>query len=169
MVSFAVCPSPTTDCRNAKSRPKIGSSIRSGPSTCRPAGVEVGVRRLDVGDDQLVALDRAGLHVAAHALAEDDRAGRPRGRDLHDPEVVAGPVIDVDREPQLVGVELLGAVDVGHRHDDHFELPVHDVLLHSRASAAHCSSVNGGTGSRRETHRSTDELATGRLREVRCR
>jgi hypothetical protein len=40
MVSFAVCPSPTTERRYAKSSPKTGSSIASGPSTRSPAGVK---------------------------------------------------------------------------------------------------------------------------------
>ena len=38
---------------------------------------------------------------------------------------VTGAVVDVEREAALLGVERLGAVDVGDRHDHEFELEVH--------------------------------------------
>jgi hypothetical protein len=73
------------------------------------------------------ALHRPGLGLA-HARAEADRAGRAGRRELHDPEGVAGAVVDVEPEPRLL-VDVLGAVDVGDGQDDHLEPQFHVLML----------------------------------------
>src|SRR4029450_2952804 len=85
---------------------------------------QLGTGGLDVGDDQLQALDRAGGHLD-DPLADDDRAGRPGRGQLHDVHVVADPGVVVDGEPGLLAVEALGPFHVGDRDDHHLELPVH--------------------------------------------
>ena len=75
------------------------------------AADELGARRLDVGDDQVRAPERARRRVG-DPRADRDRARRARRRQLDDPELVAGAVVDVQGEADLVDVERLGAVDV---------------------------------------------------------
>ena len=57
-------------------------------------------------------------------VPDDDRAtGADRGqlRDVH----VLGPRVVVEDEPDLVAVERDRAVEIGHRHDDDLQCPVH--------------------------------------------
>src|SRR5215203_651260 len=69
-----------------------------------PALGELGTRRVDVRDDQVQPLDGARLSVHDPGPYRD-RAGRPRGRELHDAKLVAGPVVEVRVESDLLGVE----------------------------------------------------------------
>jgi hypothetical protein len=82
---------------------------------------------LDVGDDQVQALAAAGGD-RGDALADDDRAGRPRWGELHDPELVAGLVVDVEGEADLVGIEVPGPVHIGDRDHHDLEFHVHDAV-----------------------------------------
>jgi len=50
-------------------------------------------------------------------------------------EAVVGVVVDVHVEPELVGVERLRPVDVGHGDEDDLEGPVHGVLSLVRGPA----------------------------------
>ncbi len=58
--------------------------------------------------------------------AEDDRAGRPRRGQLHDPEILAGGEVGILPPTQRL-VEVLGPVHVSDRHHHNLELHVHDV------------------------------------------
>src|SRR5262245_8128288 len=87
---------------------------------------------LDVGDDEVEPLRRARLG-ARDPDPERDRARRARRRELDDPELVAGLVVDVEPEPGLLLVEPLGAVDVRHGNEHELELVVHVSLLVVRA------------------------------------
>src|SRR5262245_10559021 len=60
----------------------------------RPAFDELGTRRLDVGDDQVQALDRA-RRCFGDSLPDADRAPRAPRRQLDDAELIAGTVVDV--------------------------------------------------------------------------
>ena len=71
---------------------------------------ELGPRGLDVGDAQVQAMERARRHLLL--LQQGDRAGRAGRGQLHDAEVLAGAVVDVQVEADLVHVEGLGAVHV---------------------------------------------------------
>jgi hypothetical protein len=91
---------------------------------------ELRVRLADVRDDELQALQRARRHVRDDAaLADHDRAARAGRRQLDDAGTVADTGVVVDGEAELLGVELLGAVDVRHRDDDDFQSPVHEWSL----------------------------------------
>ena len=68
-------------------------------STSTPRADERGARRLDVGDDQVQPLRRAG-RGRRHARAELDRAARARRRELDDAEVVAGGDVGVEPPPE---------------------------------------------------------------------
>src|SRR5215469_5086758 len=87
---------------------------------------QLGTGLVDVVDDELQALQRAGGHFVAEALGEDDGAARAGWRQLHNPDRIADSGVVVDVEAKLVGVESLGAVHIGNR--DHYDLqgPVHD-------------------------------------------
>src|SRR5271156_6901103 len=70
---------------------------------------------LDVGDDQVQALSGAGRRWS-DVLAEDDRASRAGRGELDYAEVFA--VVEVGVEPPAeLGVELLGAADIGNREN----------------------------------------------------
>src|SRR5204862_843187 len=71
-----------------------------------PARDELGARSVDVRHDQLQALHRPGRD-AHDAVAEGDRARGPRGRHLHEAEVVRDPVVVVGVEADVVDVERL--------------------------------------------------------------
>ena len=75
--------------------------------------------RLDVGDDEVQALSAPGFGLG-DSRADADRALRTGRRQLHDSEVLARPVVDVEPEAGLL-VEGLGPVDVGHRKDHQLE------------------------------------------------
>ena len=77
---------------------------------------------LDVGDDQVQALGRAGRR-RGDVLAEDDRAPEPGGVNWMYAEVVAVGEVGVE-PPTEAAVESLGAVDIRNRDDDDLELHV---------------------------------------------
>ena len=79
---------------------------------------------LDVGHDQVEALDGAWRHAGLRD--EGDRAGRAGRRELDDAKVLGGSDVDIDDEPNLVGVERLGPVNVRAGHDHDLEPEVHD-------------------------------------------
>src|SRR5574341_1212691 len=93
------------------------ADLDSPPDQLRPRGV-------DVGDDQLQALHRAGPRLC-DSSADGDRAGRPRRGELHEADLVVDPVVVVGMKAGLVGVEGLGAVHVRDGDCHQFELPVH--------------------------------------------
>src|SRR5581483_5307082 len=78
---------------------------------------ELVARGLDVGDDQVQALGRPG-RGRRDIGAELDRAPRAGRRVLDDPEAVIEGEVGVEPPPQPF-VELLRAVDVRDRYDDH--------------------------------------------------
>ena len=86
---------------------------------------EFGSRGLDVGDDQVQALGRAGCG-RREARAELDAAVRTRRRELDDAEAVTGGDIGV-KSPAEAQVELLGPVGIRDGDDHRLELLVHDV------------------------------------------
>src|SRR4051794_18013076 len=102
----------------------------------------MGARLPDVGDDELIALHRPG-RALRKSPAEDDRGGRAGWGDLHDAEALVRLKVRVDGKAQLVPVELLGAVDVAHRYDEHFQLPVHDLLLRLLSWVPGCAAPGG--------------------------
>ena len=59
------------------------------------AADELGARRLDVGDDEVQAVAEPGADVVIPVPMAIEHA-EPGGRQLDDPEVVAGAVVDVD-------------------------------------------------------------------------
>src|SRR6266404_182944 len=77
---------------------------------------------LDVGDDQVQALDRAGCR-RGDVLAEDDRASGPRRRELDDAPIVTMCEVSVEPPPET-SVELLCAVDIRDGDDDNLELHI---------------------------------------------
>src|SRR5215471_14605230 len=79
---------------------------------------------LDIRDDHLHALLRARRHLG-DPRPHDHRARRPGRGELHEPQLVADLMVMVGVEPDLFGVERLGAVDVGHRYGHELDLPVH--------------------------------------------
>ena len=81
-------------------------------------------RRVDVRHDELQPLLRAGRHLADPA-ADHDRAGRTRRGELDEAQRVGDLVVVVGSEPDLVDVERLGAIDVGHRHGHELEPEIH--------------------------------------------
>ena len=78
--------------------------------------------RFDVGHDQVQPLHGAGCRRVGH---QGDGAGRAVRGHLDDAEVVPGAVVDEQVESGLLGVEGLGAVQVGYRQHHELELPVH--------------------------------------------
>ena len=96
-----------------------GKSWTSVVST--PPVAEGVARRLGVGDDELEAVERARRHLR-EALADRDRAGGARRRQLDEPDLVADRVVVVEREARLLDVEPLGAVDVRDGDGDELEL-----------------------------------------------
>ena len=87
---------------------------------------ELGASLLDVGDDEMQALDTPGCRLA-DAGADRDRARGLRRRELHDTERVAGAVIDVQPKAGVL-IELLGSVHIGDRQHDQLQLHIHDVV-----------------------------------------
>ncbi len=92
-----------------------------------PASSQLGARRLDVGDDEVQALDRTRRHrvQGGHSRADDNGAGRAGRGQLYDPQAGKRPDVDVECETELLGVERLGPVHVADRHRDELELHVH--------------------------------------------
>jgi len=79
---------------------------------------------VDVGDDQVEALDRAGRGLDDPDPDADRAGGAGRGQ-LDDPERLAEALVEVGVEADLVDIEGLGPVDVGHRDRDQLELHLH--------------------------------------------
>jgi hypothetical protein len=79
---------------------------------------------LDVGDDQVQALGRAGCR-RGDILAEDDRAPGAGRCKLDHAEVFTVVVVGVEAPPELPTVELFGAVDIRDGDDNYLELHVH--------------------------------------------
>ncbi len=79
---------------------------------------------LDVGDHHLHPLHRAGLGLR-HAQPDRDRARGAGRRELDEAHLVAHPVVVVDGEPDLLGVERLRAIHVGDGNGHELEPPVH--------------------------------------------
>jgi len=76
-------------------------------------------------------LHRAGGLGVPH---NGDSAGRASRCQLHDTEVLTGPVIDKKLKTSLLRVEVLGSVYVCDRCHHEFEGPVHDHILAIGAS-----------------------------------
>ena len=76
--------------------------------------------------------------VGAIVVHQDHFAGQ-----LHDARDRADRGVVVDREAELPGVEGLRPVDVGDRHADHFEGPVHQGILPDRRGAGATGAVPG--------------------------
>src|SRR5687767_8577636 len=81
-------------------------------------------RRLDVGHDQLQALDRAG-RLRRHVLADPDRAARAGWRQLDEPQLIVDGVVLVEVEPGLIAVERDRSVQVRDGNRDELKLHVH--------------------------------------------
>src|SRR6185312_5023620 len=79
---------------------------------------------LDIRHDDLHTLLRARRHLG-NPRPHDHRARRSGRGELHEPQVVRHLIVVVSVEPDLFGVERLGAVDVGHRYGHELDLPVH--------------------------------------------
>ena len=77
---------------------------------------------LDIGDDQVQALGRAGCR-RGDVLAENDRAPGARRRELDHAEVLTAVEVGVEPPPEPP-VELLRAVDIRDGDDDDLELHV---------------------------------------------
>src|ERR1700730_15393598 len=63
---------------------------------------ELGPGRVDVGDAEVEALERARR---GHVFHRDDRAGRARWRELHDAKVGTGSVVNIAIEAGLLDIE----------------------------------------------------------------
>ena len=108
------------------------------------AGGELVARSLDVGDDQVEALGRAG-RGRRDVRAELDRAPRAGRRELDDPEAVIEGEVGVEPPPEPP-VELLRAVDIRDGDDDHLELHVDvlDARTPARVAAADSGHAHSG-------------------------
>src|SRR5436190_6098932 len=123
---------------------------------------ELLARRLGIGDDQLQALDRARRHLALRRqVAEDDRATRAVGRELHDVHVLVLRVV-VEVKADLVAVERDRAVDVADGEDDDFEGPVHAEIMPAFAGAVR-EALADGDGVPRECALELGDLDLGHL------
>ena len=80
---------------------------------------------LDVVDDDLQASLRSRQHLG-DAGAQHDGTGRAGWRELHKAKRVVDLVVMIGVEADLFHVEGFGAIDVGYRNGDEFELPIHD-------------------------------------------
>ena len=91
------------------------------------AGGEFAVRSLNIGNDQVQALGRAG-RGRRDLRAELDRALRARRRELDDPDAVIEGEVSVEPPPEAP-VELFRAVNIRDGDDDHLKLRVHHAWL----------------------------------------
>jgi hypothetical protein len=112
---------------------------------------ELVARGLDVGDDQVQALCRPGCD-RREAGTELDRAPRAGWCELDDPEAVIEGEVSVEPPPQIP-VELLRAVDVRDRDDDHLELLVHDADSIPLMSVSGCGVTGADPDIPRGDHR----------------
>ena len=117
-------PAATSGCRRGRGRRRTGPRARSlTPSASTPRSR----RSASAASASATTAWRLSSDPGAISVmpaADRDRAGRPRRGDLHEPDLVAHGVVMVDDEADLL-VELLGPVDVGHRHPDQLQLDVH--------------------------------------------
>ena len=90
---------------------------------------ELRARGLNVVDDEVHPTVRTGRAGGTNTLADGDRTRRSRRSHLHNAEVVADFVVDVEVEADLLRIEVLGPIDVRHGQDDELELPIHDCVL----------------------------------------
>ena len=88
----------------------------------RPAPEQLVAGGLDIRDDQVESLGGAGC-CRGDVLSEDDGAPGPRWRELHHAKVLTGGEVSVEPPPEL-RVELLGALNIRYRDDDHLEFHV---------------------------------------------
>jgi hypothetical protein len=82
---------------------------------------------LDVGDDELQALQHPQRHVQDPG-AQVDRAARSGRSQLDEAHPVAELGIEVDAEADLLAVEGLRAIHVGDGNRDYFELLIYGAL-----------------------------------------
>jgi Ca2+:H+ antiporter len=79
----------------------------------------------------LKVVQRARLQLRK-ALTDGDGARRTRRGQLHEANVLAHGVIVVQVEASLIDVEILGTVNVTHRHTDEFKFEVHNSTVSVR-------------------------------------
>ena len=126
-------------------------------STSTPRPMSCVARRADVVDPQVQAAQGAGRHHdARQPLAEHDGAGRSRRRELHHPDGRRRPDVVVEVEADLLRVDVLRPVDVGHwngneldLHRGHVRSPSPDEAYHAartprpRSLVVHVTDVGG--------------------------
>src|SRR6185437_13034108 len=88
---------------------------------------------VDVRYHELQSAERTGSAVN-EPLAERDRTGRARRRQLHEPQLVVDGVIMIELETHLVDIEGNRAIGIGDGHGYQLKLEVHRTVLSSR----HC-------------------------------
>src|SRR4029077_15063902 len=79
---------------------------------------------LDVADDHLHTLHGAWRSLC-DTFADDNGTGRSWRSQLYEAQSFAHRIVVVGVEARLLGVEALGAVNVGHGNRHEFNLPVH--------------------------------------------
>jgi hypothetical protein len=123
---------------------------------------------LNVVHDDLKSFLGSRSHLG-HAYSHHYRACRSRRRELHEAQLVVDPVIVVQMKSNLVDVEGLGAIDVGHGHRNELEFHVHAPNL-----VAHPESLRDGvsrcvSGSLRTFPPRQDFLQLGQYHSPRSR
>ena len=93
-----------------------------------PAPDEFGARGVYVRDHQLETPDRPRPHVG-DAGADRDRAGRSGRRQLDESKPLSHRDVDVGVEAGPLGIEGLGAVDVGYGDGYQFKMKVHGPIV----------------------------------------
>src|SRR6185312_12393701 len=86
---------------------------------------------VDVRYHELQSAERTGSAVN-EPLAERDRTGRARRRQLHEPQLVVDGVIMIELETHLVDIEGNRAIGIGDGHGHQLKLEVHRTVLSSR-------------------------------------
>src|SRR5262249_23700169 len=81
---------------------------------------EPGAGCRDIGQDEMESLCRARPGRGA-SLAEDDRAGRARRRELDDPNLAIPGEVSVE-SPTQAAVKALGTIDARNRDHDNLKL-----------------------------------------------
>src|SRR5215211_1420954 len=87
---------------------------------------KVGAGGEHIRDDQERAIYGAGLHFCG-TRSQVDRASRSGWGQLDEADVFADPVVYVQVEPDLLPVEVYGAIEVRDRDRNYLYLPIHDV------------------------------------------
>src|SRR5215207_4528013 len=85
---------------------------------------QLGAGGAHIPDDQEHAVYGAWFHIH-RSFSQMDRARGPGRGQLNEAEVVADPEVDVHLEPNLLGVEISGAINVRDRDRHDLYLPVH--------------------------------------------